>query len=349
MIEHRLWRVSLAILLLIAGCQPAEKFEWHLQSYATPTSIDYLELVNMTESVRVMSGGRLMIHPHSGGEITGGSDIYSAVKERRIEMGNGWPNWWSGHHPAWAVMNADPYEFMNIDASLLFFISGQGSALANELSAPDGIIWLPAWWAGMEFGLLSKEPILGLSDLKGKKVRIGPGLPSEVLAAASGAASIPLVPDEIRPALTNGDIDAIEWTTTSGAWDLGIGDIAKHAIVPAIWQPAVLSDFLINQAAYNELPPDLQAILMNAIRAFTLTTTAKAKTQDFLALDKFKQNGTQLVMWSDEDLKIWKKTSDDIHKQYRDKDAFTDKLIESKDNFKQQYDAYYKIFGSYEQ
>jgi TRAP-type mannitol/chloroaromatic compound transport system substrate-binding protein len=128
---------------------------------------------------------------------------------------------------------------MNIDASMMFFMEGEGSKLANSLSLPQGVMWRPAWWPGMEFGLLSKEPIKGLDDLKMKKVRIGPGLPSEVLSAAAGAFTIPLLPDEIRPALESGVIDAVEWTTSTGAWDLGLNDIGRHAIFPAIWQPSV--------------------------------------------------------------------------------------------------------------
>ncbi|WP_320823213.1 TRAP transporter substrate-binding protein DctP [Reinekea sp.] len=340
------WLWAFAGLILV-GCQSSHH-QWSLQSQASPTSIDFIELNRMTDNIRLMSQGRLDIRAVPSGVITGGPDIYTAVKEGRIEMGSGWPNWWSGNHPAWAVMNAGPFGFMNIDASLLFFIAGEGTHLANELSRPDGIIWRPAWWPGMEFGLLSSEPINGLADLKGKRVRIGPGLPSEVLAAASGAATIPLVPKEIRPALISGALDAVEWTTAAGAWDLGLGEIAPYAIVPAIWQPAVLADFLINAAAFNALPEDLQAILMTAIQSYTLTTTAKAKLQDFAALDKFRDRGTQITRWSPEDIDIWRAKSEQIYQQYRSSDPFTNRLLTEKHRLKERYDAYYQVFGAYE-
>ena len=345
-------RVPLILILLasltLAACQKTETFQWKLQSQATQTSFDYIELVKMTDNIRVMSQGRLDITAYYGGQIAGGADIYSAVKERRVEMGSGWPNWWSGNHPAWAVMNAGPYEFMNIDASLMYFIAGEGIGLANELSRPDGIIWQPAWWPGMEFGLLSREPITSLADLEGKRVRMGPGLPSEVLASASGAAAIPLVPSEIKPALASGDLDAVEWTTTAGAWDLGLGELARHAIIPAIWQPAVLADFLINEAAFTELPADLQAILMTAMRSYTLTTTAIGKTKDFAALKNFIDSDTKMVRWSADDLAIWKAKSDEIYKIYSARDDFSKRLIESKDSFKQDYNTYYELFGPYD-
>ena len=343
--------IALICVILITGCSKEAEittFNWRLQSHAIATSVDYLELVRMTDNIRLMSNGRLNISAHPAGEIAQGPHIYDAVKERKVEMGNGWPNWWSGQNPAWAVMNAGPFDFMNLDASMMYFFEDKGTELANELSSPDGIVWRPAWWPGMEFGLLSREPITGLDDLKGKKVRIGPGLPSEVLAEASGSYAVPLVPQEIRPALSNGELDAVEWTTANGAWELGLQDICKNAIVPAIWQPSVLSDFLINKSAFEELPEDLQAILETAMRSYTLTTTLKAKVKDIEALAKFRENGTSINKWSKEDIDRWREASDKILTQYKERDAFTAELINSKLGFKNQYDEYYDVFSAYD-
>lgn len=342
--------VSSVTLVLLQGCgAEREVIRWDIQSQATSSSTDYKELVKMTENIKIMSAGRFIITPHPGGEITGGPDIFNAVKTGKVQMGSGWPNWWSGQHPAWAVMNAGPFDFMNIDASLMYFIAGEGTKLANELANPEGIIWRAAWWPGMEFGLLSKKPIQGISDLKGMNVRIGPGLPSEVLAAATGAYAIPLVPNEIKTSLEADSLDAVEWTTVSGAWNLGLNDIATHAIVPAIWQPSVLADFLINQKAYETLPNDLKAMLETAIKSYTLTTTAIAKVEDFEALKAFKRNGTSINNWSKSDIEEWRVVSEKILDQYKEKDEFTKRLIDSKQNFKKEYNRYYELFGPYDE
>jgi len=337
------------VIFTIQGCETKnQNIHWDLQSQATASSTDYKELVKMTNNINIMSAGRFIITPHPGGEITGGPDIFNAVKKGTVQMGSGWPNWWSGQNPAWSVMNAGPFDFMNIDASLMYFIAGEGTKLANELANPEGIIWRAAWWPGMEFGLLSKKPINGISDLNKMKVRIGPGLPSEVLAATTGAYAIPLVPNEIKASLESNAIEAVEWTTVSGAWNLGLNDIATNAIVPAIWQPSVLADFLINQAAYKALPEDLKAILETAIKSYTLTTTAIAKVEDFAALDAFKANGTSIKQWSKQDIEAWRKVSNKVLTQYKEKDAFTKRLIESKQKFKEKYSKYYELFGPYD-
>ncbi|MGB1239451.1 MAG: TRAP transporter substrate-binding protein DctP, partial [Pseudomonadales bacterium] len=227
-------------------------------------------------------------------------------------------------------------------------LSGPGVELANSLSRPQGIIWRPAWWPGMEFGLISRQPIRGLADLQGRKVRIGPGLPSEVLTAASGAYTIPLLPEEIRSALESGDIDAVEWTTTTGAWDLGLSDIGRHAIVPAVWQPSVLSDFLINEQAYAALPADLQSILDAALKSFTLSTTLKAKVSDFAALKKFSAAGVNIETWSEQDIDKWREVTAQVMERYAQQSDINRQIIEQKAAFKKRYNEYYEWFGSYE-
>ena len=348
----RFWKILIILLsgagLISCSDEQPESFQWRLQSQASDSSIDFQELKKLADQVRLMSNGRLNITPYPGGTITGGADIYNAVKEGRVEMGNGWPNWWVGQHPAWAVMNAGPYDFMNLDASIMFFLDGEGTSLANELSLPDGVIWRPAWWAGMEFGLLSKEKISGLDDLNGKRVRIGPGLPGKTLEEASGAYTFPTVASEIRPALENGDLDAVEWTTAGGAWNLGLHDISQFAIVPAVWQPSVLSDFLINQTAFETLPADLQAILESALRSYTLTTTMKAKKADFSAFSQFQNADVEITTWNSDDLLRWRKASEKVLQHYADRDLMSRRIIDQKKQFKLRYDNYYQWFGPYD-
>jgi TRAP-type mannitol/chloroaromatic compound transport system substrate-binding protein len=340
------------LAFFLSGCEQQQKqfgtHNWMLQSQAVATSTSYLEIEKFTHQVALMSGGRLIITPYSAGSLVHGPDIFNAVSENKVQMGNGWPNWWSAQHPAWSVMNAGPFDFMNIDASMMFFYEEGGQELANELSSIKGVIWRPAWWTGMEFGLASKEPILGLDDLEGKKIRIGPGLPSEVLARASNSLAIPLVPEEIKPSLESGHIDGVEWTTSAGIVDLDIVDSTPYGLVPAIWQPSVLADFLINKQAYDALSPDLQAILETAIKAYALTTTMKAKVGDIRAAQLLKQRGMKISKWSDADLERWKVASDEILLQYKQNDAFSKRLIEKKQSFKKEYDEYYELFGPYE-
>ena len=341
--------LAIAIGIFVLNCSDKKQsFYWRMQSQATSTSPDFKALQVLAKRLETMSNGRFIIDVFPDGEVVAGPDIFRAVKVGEIEMGNGWPNWWSSQHPAWAVMNAGPFDFMNLDASMMFFLAGPGTDLANELSAPHGIVWRPAWWPGMEFGLLSSAPIHGLDDLKDKIVRIGPGLPAEVLAEASGATTIPLVPSEIRPALESGQIDAVEWTTASGVWDLQLHQVAQHALVPAIWQPSVLSDFLINAEAYEALPDDLKTMLETAMKAYSLEATFQGKLADIDSFEKFLDSQIEVRTWSVEDIDRWREANAKIIENYRGADDFSRKFIDEKQNFKKRYNAYGSYFAPYE-
>ncbi|TDO97575.1 TRAP transporter substrate-binding protein DctP [Marinomonas balearica] len=342
--------VIVFLLLTLSGChskKDADIFKWRLQSQAPASSVSFIELQTFCQNIQVMTNGRLIITPFPAGELVRGPDIFNAVSENRIEMGNGWPNWWSAQHPAWSLLNAGPFDLMNLDASMIFFFEENGIELANTISQPKGIIWRPAWWTGMEFGLVSSTPLSNLDDLTGKKIRIGPGIPSEVLTEASGSLAIPLVPEEIKASLENGNLDAAEWTTADGILELGLDEIAPHALVPAIWQPSVLSDFLINQTAYEQLPVDIKTTLETAIKAYTLTTTLKSKAKDIDALISLRRGGMTLRTWNDNDLKRWKKATEKVYSRYTNNDGLSAEIYTEKKAFKDKYVDYYQLFGPY--
>lgn len=109
----------------------------------------------MAEQIRIMSGNRLIISPYPGGEksLASGPDIFAAVQKGTMEMGNGWPNWWSAHDPAWAVMNAGPFDLMNLDASMMFFLEGEGTnspaPKASSGNLPGGQAWNSACYPAL--------------------------------------------------------------------------------------------------------------------------------------------------------------------------------------------------------
>jgi len=345
-LARRTFFLLLCALLTACSDQSPHRFEWQLQTYALLESHEYAELVKFSEAVDSMSAGRLTIQiraANSAEAIAHGAAIYRAVSEGRLEMGNGWPSWWSGQHPAWALLEG-PHEFSNFDASMLFFLADRGFALANGLSETQGVLWRPAWWAGMELGLLSPKPIRNIDDLKGLRARIGPGLARDVMSSVSEVNAISLVPEEIAPALQNNDLDVVEWTTPVGALDLGINEHVKYMLVPGLWQQSALSDFLLNKNAYDQLPKDLQAILEHAMRSFALTATARLKRADFKAFAQMRQQGLQVQRWSDDDIKKWRKQTAIVLEDYRRKKPESNEIMDEQHRFQREFSEYHRWF-----
>lgn len=353
-------KIKLFVLILLIGWgTPIIAFceiHWVLQSQAPSVNPDYIAIEKFTRNIKKMTNGRLLITPIAGDskdKKSKGSGIYNAIKHNKVQMAVGWPNWWYKFDPAWNALQSGPYGFMNIDASMMWYFVGNGTKYANELSNKDGILWRPAWWAGMELGLITQQNIKGLDDLKGKVVRIGPGIPNDtLLAAAPGVRTVTIPSADIEKAFEQGMLHGIEWTVPSATINMGFHRLdnvkANHIIAPAVWQPSVLGDFLINQESFNKLPEDIQAILETAMIAFALTTTLNGKVLDMDALSQFQQEGVHISRWSDKDLKTWKEKSEEVYSVHKKKSKDFERYFNDKMAFKKKYNTYQKTHGAYE-
>jgi len=330
--------------------------EWVLQSQAPAVNPDFQAVEEFAKEVKAMTNGRLIITPIAGDSPdrrSKGAGIYSSVKHNQVQMAIGWPNWWHQSNSAWNALQSGPYGFMNIDASMMWYFIGNGTKFANELANKDGIIWHPAWWAGMELGLITQRSIKSLDDLKGKVVRIGPGIPNETLKqAAPGVRTVTIPSADIQNAFESGRIHGIEWTVPSATIKMKFHHSEKvradHIIAPAVWQPSVLGDFLINQEAFQQLPADIQAILETAMKSFALTTTLRGKVLDMEALQQFRQEGVHISTWSDQDLQSWKQQAELVYGQHKGKSSDFKRFFDDKMSFKKKYDDYYETHGAYD-
>ena len=343
-------------LSLIMFSQKIFAVEWVLQSQAPKKNPDYKAVEDFAENIKTTTNGRLIIKTYPGDSkerFAKGGGLYSAVRHNKVQMVIGWPNWWHNVNSAWNALQSGPYGHMNLDSSMMWFFVGKGTEFANQLSEPHGIIWRPAWWAGMELGLLTKKGINSLADLKNKIIRIGPGIPNETLKkAAPGVRTNTIPSSDIGRAFASGNIHGIEWTVPSATYAMGFhkkeGGGADHIIVPAVWQPSVLGDFLINKKSFDSLSPDIQAILETAMKAFALTTTLNGKVQDMEALKNFKESGVTVSSWSEEDLKTWYKEAIQVYEEHKKKSKKFKEIYEDKMKFKKKYQDYYKTHGPYE-
>ena len=55
-----------------------------------------------------------------------------------------------------------------------------------------------------------------------------------------------------------------------------------------------------------------------------------------------------LQKWSPSDIERWRVAATALTTQYKQKDDFSRRLIDSKQKFKQEFDYYYQYFGPYE-
>ena len=95
---------------------------------------------------------------------------------------------------------------------------------------------------------------------------------------------------EIFPALERGVIDAAEFVGPFQDRQLGLHKAAKYYYTTGWHETATVSELLINKAAWDKLPKDLQAIVENAAAACNVISEAWCQRTNAEAMEDLIKN-----------------------------------------------------------
>ena len=242
--------------------------------------------------VSQMSNGRLQIQVYGAGELVPAFGVFNAVSEGRVQMGHSASYYWKGKTGAAQFFSSIPFG-MNAQQMNGWLSYGGGMALWEEVYRPFGIIPLAGGNTGMQMGGWFNKQINTMDDFNGLKIRL-PGLGGEVLKRV-GAVPVSLAGRELYNALQTGAVDAAEFVGPMNDLALGLNKVAKYYYYPGWHEPGSTMEFLVNQAAMESLPSDLQAIVRVA---------AKAINQDMLDEYTAKNVGALNVLVADNDVEL---------------------------------------------
>ena len=170
------------------------------------------------------------------------------------------------------------------------------------------------------------KPITSLEDIKGVKFRTA-GLNAELLRKLGG---IPVVlsAGEILPAMERRVVEGVEWATPFGDKTFGFHTVAKYFIAPSFHQPANVHEMIIGKKKWEELPPDLRAIVKNAMRASIAECNTWHLIEDAKALEELvTKHGVKVVRLSDEVLKAQLKAAQEVLQEYAAKNPFFARVL----------------------
>ena len=116
-----------------------------------------------------------------------------------------------------------------------------------------------------------KEPVATPEDLAGFKYRTV-GLAADLMQQM-GMSVAQLPGGEIVPAMERGVIDAFEFNNPSSDLRFGAQDVAKNYFLSSYHQASESFEFLFNKDFFDDLEPDLQAILQYGVEAVSATNS----------------------------------------------------------------------------
>jgi TRAP-type mannitol/chloroaromatic compound transport system substrate-binding protein len=242
---------------------------------------------DLARRIDTMSGGRLKIQVYGAGELIPALEGFDAVRAGTVEMNHANSYFWTGKTFAAQYFTAVPFglTFQGING---WFFGGEGIKLWHEVYAPFGMVAFPCGNTGVQMTGWFKKEIKSVADYKGLKMRI-PGLAGK--AYATLGVDVKLLPGgEIFPALERGVIDAAEFVGPHQDRRLGLQKAAKFYYTTGWHEPATVSELLINRAAWNKLPKDLQAIVENACAACNVISEGWCQKTNAEAMEDLVKN-----------------------------------------------------------
>ena len=316
-----------------ASAPEQEVFEWKMIT-SWPKNLPAIGTSPEIFSERVarMTNGRLQIRVYGANELVGGLEVFDAVSQGVAEMGHSGAYYWQGKIAATPFFSSIPFGLTGSeqDAWLSF---GGGNELWRELYEPFGLIPVRGGNSGTQmFGWFNRE-INSLEDLQGLKMRI-PSLGGEVFRRAGGT-PVTMQVSDVFNALQTGVIDATEFVSPYNDLAAGYHTVADYYYYPGWHEPGSTLETVINKAAFDALPPDLQEILLTATESMNqlLHDELTAKNNEALRT-LVEEHGVELRRLPDEVLIEFKRISEQVIEELAASDPATARIHASWRDFR---------------
>ena len=321
-----------------AQAPAAKPITWKLQSTWPQANLLQGSVAQISKSVDEMSGGRLKIEVSPAGQIVPAFEVLDATHKLVIDAAHSWPGYWTGKNSAAGLFGVPPGGPFGLgrDEFLAWLFEGGGLDFYNELLQKElklnvmclATTTVPYWEA---FGWLRK-PFENLADLRRLKYRTS-GLGLEMLRHM-GINGVQMPGGEVLPALERGTIDAAEWGIPSHDILMGFQNITKFYYMPDMRQPPAVHELLINKSKWDELSPDLKAIVRTAAMAEIQRFASYSIALDGKAADELEQkHGVKIMRTPDEVLKAQLEAADKVLDAEAKKNPFFAKVLESQRAF----------------
>lgn len=351
--ERRKFLVKAGGVLVAAGAAAAveapyviaqPKFQWRLAT-SWPIGLATLHgaAVRFAKYCDELSGGRLKVQVFAAGELVPPFGVFDAVSQGTLEVFHSAAYYWAGKTPACQWFAAVPFG-LSAQGMNAWFYEGGGIELWEEVYKPFNMIPRPCGNTGTQMGGWFKKKINSIADYKGLKMRI-PGLGGKVVAKAGG--TVVLLPGgEIFPALERGVIDATEWVGPEDDMKLGLHNAAKYHYFPGWHEPGTVEEAVFNRKAYESLPSELRAVVLQASEANNIRVLADYNVKNAKGLEvlrtKYKDK-VEVLPFPADVLKELKTLADDTLEEEAAKDAMARKVHDGFKKFRALYNPWDKV------
>lgn len=285
--------------ILASGIAPpvhaAQAIRWRLaSSFPAGQAITSGGAGIFARTLKEISGGKFEILVHPADELMPALGVLDGVRRGSVECGHTAGYYYIDKDEAFAFDTSIPFGLNSRQMNAWTHENGSpGFELMREFHRSQGIVGLPMGNTGTQMGGWFRKPIRSTADLKGLRMRI-PGLGAKVLERL-GVVTQSIPAGEIYKALTQGRIDAVEWSGPHDDHQLGLHKIVPYYAYPGWWEGSAQLSLYINLRAYDALTEDNKAMLKAAAAVAHLDMQAQHDMKNPAALKALVAEGARLM------------------------------------------------------
>lgn len=282
---------------LIGTADAADTITWRVQSHWPGSSSSYTDsLGHLKEVIEERTGGRLQLQLFESGALFKPKETFNAVSRGIVEMGTISPAYAQDKITLAGIASGLPFAFRNVWEAAYFHQTLGFEEMLREEAAAHDVYWSTDKVYPTE--MVVKKPITSLDDFKALKIRSSGALQKFLTGAGAAASYIP--GGELYSALDSGVVDGAHWGASQGAASMGLYEIAKYHVQPAL-NIAGTDVFIVSQKALDKLPEDMQAIVKQALKEQFWFRTNEYQYKERVTLAKsIADNGVQVNQLPDD-------------------------------------------------
>jgi len=251
-------RVTTTIFLLAFGAAQAQT-KWDMPTPYSDGEFHTRNVKQFAEDVKAATKGAIEITVHSNQSLIKHPDILRAVSTGQVNIGEFLLGQFGNEDPVFAADNV-PFVAPGYDAAWKFY-QAQKPVLEKKLQGRGLRLLYAVAWPGQ--GLYTRDPLKGVADLKGQKMRTYSPLTSR-LAELLGATSVQVQVSDVPQMFATGAMQAMVTSSATGtstkAWEF-----VKNYTKTNAWNPKNV--VVANERAFNRLPKEQQQALLKAAAA----------------------------------------------------------------------------------
>ena len=313
--------VLLAIVLVTALSFEANAAgtKWRLQHSWGAAENHFFE--HYAKIVNEMSGGKIEIKVFADGELVNVEKLCDAVAAGTLEMGHTHPDYQMGSVPVGELESA-PYLFGNLKEEMAAIYRYGLGDIYKEAFEKRYRIKVLGFQADDCGAIMFTKQVNSLKDMKGLNINILDPY-ATFLHDLTGASSVYMGPEELYTALSRNVIQGVEYGGAKAMYDMSLHEVTKCFLLPR-HQVAYFPFYFINKRAWDKLPADQQAILVNAVQANTIYMASFYAEKEQEALKTMvDKHGIKVTHLPEEDVKtLTKKSVDWIKNDFAKKGPF---------------------------